>query len=85
MSLNWIISLIKNMAEKKVATPVAEKVTEKTPVSVQKTMAVAVFYANKSKVERAELLVANGEYKTLKEAYLSLGGLLTEGQGYKEV
>ena len=83
MSLNWIISLIKNMGAKKVATPVAKKVA--TPVAKKKTMAVAVFYANKSKVERAEVLVANGEYKTLKEAYLSLGGLLTEGQGYKEV
>lgn len=69
------------MAEKKVATPVAKK----TPVTVQKTLEVAVFYTDKSKIERAEVLVAKGEYKTLKDAYLAIGGLLREGYGYKEV
>lgn len=80
MSLNWFISKSKDMAKKAV-----KRVVKKARPSVQKTHKVALFYADKGKVERAEVLVSQKKFKTLKDAYLSIGGLLTEGHGYKEV
>jgi hypothetical protein len=44
-----------------------------------------MFYANADKYRRAEHDVANGKYKTIKEAYEVLGGLIQKGNGYMPV
>lgn len=53
--------------------------------AVQKEVQTTLFYTDKVKVERAEALVQQGKFKTVKDAYVAIGGLLTEGHGYKEV
>ena len=64
----------------------AEKVEKEKPVkSTQKVSEVGLFYADKVKYERAQILVSKGEYKKVKDAYVAIGGLLTEGYGYAEV
>ena len=46
---------------------------------------VELFYANRDKYERALKLVELKKFKTVREAYESIGGLLREGNGYKQV
>ena len=63
-----------------------EKVVKVKPVkSTQKVSKAGLFYADKGKYERAEILVSKGEYKKVKDAYVAIGGLLTVGYGYAEV
>jgi hypothetical protein len=50
-----------------------------------KTKKPVLYYANKDKVQRAQKLVDAKEFKTLKAAYESLGGLFAEGHGYMPV
>lgn len=61
------------------------KVTKKVVKKTKKTKEKSLFYANANKLKRAKLLVANKDHKKVKEAYLSLGGLLVEGRGIEEV
>jgi len=57
-------------------------------ISLMSTMAekkTVLFYASGDKYSRAVELVAAKKYKTVKEAYLALGGAFSDNRGYKEV
>lgn len=62
----------------------AKKVTKKKKSKPK----VKLFYQNADKYRRAEASVAEkakNRGKLVREAYEALGGLLAEGNGYKEV
>ncbi len=60
----------------------AKKVTKKLGSAKQVSK---LFYATADKYKRAVKMVEAKEHKSVKEAYIALGGTFSEGYGYMPV
>lgn len=72
-------------ATKKVAKKAVAKAVAKVADKIAPVAGPTLFFASKDKWERAQKLVVDGKYKTVRDAYDALGGKYSEGTGYAEV